>query len=210
MTRKKIIQDKKKLERTAEDSMVEVFEGKLPPNAAELEIQVLGAIMLDSMVFADIVLILKSEYFYKTAHRVIFSSMVNLNTRNEDLDALSVIEELKRMGKLDSAGGVEYILRITESIASSASAKRYARIIYEKYVLRELINIAKELLDNCFNPSSEPYAILANASKDILDTSESSKSLSISSISFILALPIRILRCFLLSDVFLRISCNNW
>lgn len=173
MTRKKVIQDKKKLERTAEDSMVEIFEGKLPPNATELEIQVLGAIMLDSMVFADIASILKSEYLYKNAHRIIFSSMVNLDTRNEDLDALSVIEELKRMGKLDAAGGVEYILRITESIASSASAKRYARIIYEKYVLRELINIAKELLDNCFNPSSEPYAILANASKDILDTSES-------------------------------------
>ena len=62
MTRKKIIQDKKKLERTAEDSMVEVFEGKLPPNAAELEIQVLGAIMLDSMVFTDIELLIKSEY----------------------------------------------------------------------------------------------------------------------------------------------------
>lgn len=172
MTKKKVIQDKKKLERTSEDSM-EIFEGKIPPNASELEIQVLGAIMLDSMVFSDIVTILKPEFLYKVANRTIFSALVNLDSRHEDLDALSVIEELKRMGKLDAAGGVEYILRITESIASSASAKRYARIVYEKYILRQLISIAKEMLDNCFNPTSEPYAILANASKDILDTSES-------------------------------------
>lgn len=173
MTKKRVIEDKKKKERTGEDSMVEIFEGKLPPNAAELEMQVLGAIMLDSLAFPDIATILRPEYLYRNAHRIIFTAIVNLDGRNEDIDALTVIEELKRMGKLDSAGGVEYILRITESISSSASANRYARIIYEKHVLRELINIAKELLDNCFNPSSEPYAILANASKDILDTSES-------------------------------------
>ena len=172
MIKKKALQDKKKQERTSEDSM-EVFEGRLPPSATELEVQVLGAIMLDSMVFSDIVTILKPEFLYKNAHRTILSALINIDSRNEDLDALSVIEELKRMGKLDAIGGVEYILKITESISSSTSAKRYARIIYEKYVLRELITIAKEILDNCFNPSSEPYAILANASKDILDTSES-------------------------------------
>lgn len=172
MTKKKILQDKKKQERTSEDSM-EIFEGRVPPSAVELEVQVLGAIMLDSMVFSDIVTIIKPEYLYKNANRTILTALINIDSRNEDLDALSVIEELKRMGKLDAVGGVEYILKITESISSSTSAKRYARIIYEKYVLRELINIAKEILDNCFNPSSEPYAILANASKDILDTSES-------------------------------------
>ncbi len=172
MIKKKAIHDKKKAEKTSEDSM-DIFEGKIPPNAVELEVQVLGAIMLDSVVFSDIIAILKPEHLYKVAHRNIYEALVNINKRNENLDALSVIEELKRMGKLEAIGGIEYILRITESIASSEGAKRYARIVYEKFILRKLISIAKDMLDSSFNPTTEPYAILANASKDILDTSES-------------------------------------
>jgi len=164
--------EKKKLNRVNEDTAQE-YGGKLPPNALELEVQVLGAILLDNMVFSDIVVILKPEFFYRIAHGTILDAMIRIDSRSEAMDGMTVIEELKRMGKLEAIGGVEYILTITESTSSSANAKQYARIIYEKYVLRDLIHIASEILGGCFNPAAEPYKILADASKDILDTSES-------------------------------------
>jgi replicative DNA helicase len=169
---KKKSSDKKKLNRVNEDTAQE-YSGKIPPNALELEIQVLGAILLDNMVFSDIIVILKPECFYRIAHGTILEAMIRIDNRSEAMDGMTVIEELKRMGKLEVVGGVEYILTITESTSSSANAKQYARIIYEKYVLRDLIHIASEILGGCFNPSAEPYKILADASKDILDTSES-------------------------------------
>ncbi|MFZ4590700.1 MAG: replicative DNA helicase [Ignavibacteria bacterium] len=164
--------DKKKLNRVNEDTAQE-YGGKLPPNALELEVQVLGAILLDNIVFSDIVLIIKPECFYRTAHSTILEAMIKIDSRNEAMDGMTVIEELKRMDKLETVGGVEYILNITESTSSSANAKQYARIIYEKFVLRNLIHIASEILGGCFNPAAEPYKLLADASKEILDTSES-------------------------------------
>ncbi|MEI7484029.1 MAG: replicative DNA helicase [Ignavibacteriota bacterium] len=164
--------EKKKLNRVNEDTAQE-YGGKMPPNALELEVQVLGAILLDNMVFSDIVVILRPEFFYRTAHSTILEAMIRIDNRNEAMDGMTVIEELKRMGKLEAVGGVEYILNITESTSSSANAKQYARIIYEKFVLRDLIHISSEILGGCFNPAAEPYKILADASKDILDTSES-------------------------------------
>jgi replicative DNA helicase len=164
--------EKKKLNRVNEDT-IDDYGGKMPPNALELEVQVLGAVLLDNMVFSDIVVILRPEYFYRTAHSTILEAMISIDNRNEAMDGMTVIEELKRMGKLEAIGGVEYVLNITESTSSSANAKQYARIIYEKFVLRNLIHIASEILGGCFNPAAEPYKILADASKDILDTSES-------------------------------------
>ena len=150
--------EKKKLNRVNEDTAQE-YGGKMPPNALELEVQVLGAILLDNMVFSDIVVILRPEFFYRTAHSTILEAMIRIDNRNEAMDGMTVIEELKRMGKLEAVGGVEYILNITESTSSSANAKQYARIIYEKFVLRDLIHISSEILGGCFNPAANCWVL---------------------------------------------------
>ncbi len=149
------------------------FDGKTPPNALDVEKQVLGAILLDNQVFTDVVQMVTPEHFYRKANGHIFYAMISLDNRNEPIDPHTVIEELRRMGKIDEIGGVEYILEITESISSSANAKFHARIIYEKFILRDLIHIASQVLEKSFDSSAEPFKILADASKDILDTSES-------------------------------------
>jgi replicative DNA helicase len=167
---------KKKNEYTSskinEDSTI-ALDGKTPPNALELEKQVLGAILLDNQVYTDVVQMITPSHFYRKANGAIFYAMISLDGKNEPIDTHTVIEELRRMGKIDEIGGVEYILEITESISSSANAKFHARIIYEKYILRDLIHIASQMLEKSFDSSAEPFKILSDASKDILDTSES-------------------------------------
>ena len=150
-----------------------VYDGKVPPQAIELEQQVLGAILIDNMSYNDISTIIRPEYLYRPAHRTILMAMNNLDNRNEPMDPHTVIEELKRMGKLDEIGGVGYILELGECTSSSAFAKQHSLIIYHKHILRDLIHITSEILSGCFDQTADPFKLLEEASRKILDTSES-------------------------------------
>jgi len=162
-----------KYSKITEDTADKYGSYKNPPNALELEQQVLGSILIDNQVFSDIVQMIRPEYFYRPSNSIVFSAMINLDNKSEPIDLHTVKEELKRMGKYDEVGGVEYLSEIVELVTSSAFARHHARIIYEKHILRDLIHISSEILEKCYSSDVDPFRILSEASKDILDTSES-------------------------------------
>ncbi len=92
--------------------------GKVPPQARELEDAILGAIMLDKSAFFVAHEILKPECFYVEANQVIFTAMVGMESRREPIDLLTVVEELKNIGKLDIVGGPYYVSKLTNSVVS--------------------------------------------------------------------------------------------
>ncbi|HEY5123948.1 MAG TPA: DnaB-like helicase N-terminal domain-containing protein, partial [Ignavibacteria bacterium] len=124
---------------------IEDYGGKIPPNAEEVENQILGAILIDNDIINDILQLLSQKYFYKKANGTIFQAMIQLDGRNEPIDANTVKEELQRMGKLAEVGGVEYIIDLTTNVTSSANAEHYTRIVFEKYILRRLISISGQI-----------------------------------------------------------------
>lgn len=155
------------------DETMEVDVGRIPPNALELESKILGSIMIDNVVMNDVVQMLDPKYFYKTGHGFIFQAMINLDSKKEPIDPNTLKEELKRMGKLEEIGGIEYIIDLTTSISTSANAEFYTRIVFEKYILRNLISISSKIVDKCFDPTSNTFSILDDAEQKILDVSES-------------------------------------
>ena len=94
-------------------------DGKLQPQAIELEKAVLGALMIDNESLSDAIDSLHEEYFYKIEHQKIFCAIVNLFNKTQPVDILTVSEELKRLNELENVGGMLYISQLTNNVASS-------------------------------------------------------------------------------------------
>src|SRR5210317_1056950 len=84
-------------------------QGRVPPQAVDLEEAVLGAILLEKDALTAVIDILKPDAFYREAHRSIFNAIVQLFNKTEPVDILTVISQLKSMGELDMVGGAYYI-----------------------------------------------------------------------------------------------------
>lgn len=155
------------------DETMDAGGGRIPPNALELESKILGAVLIDNQVMNDVLQLLESKHFYKPAHAIIFQAMVNLDGKKEPIDPNTLKEELKRLGKLEDIGGIEYIIELTSSISTSANVEFYTRIVFEKFILRNLISISSKIADRCFDPTANTFSTLDDAEQRILDISES-------------------------------------
>jgi len=155
------------------DETMDIEGGRIPPNALELEAKILGSVLIDNLVMNDIVQLLEPKHFYRPAHGIIFQAMINLDGKKEPVDPNTLKEELKRLAKLEEIGGIEFIIELTSSISTSANVEFYTRIVFEKFILRNLINISSRIVDKCFDPTSNTFSILDDAEQKILDISES-------------------------------------
>jgi len=155
--------DKKRRKSTIDLSTM--VYNKIPPQAKELEEAVLGAIMLEKGAFDSLVdTNLKPECFYVEAHQTIFKAMQDMQQRGVPIDILTVVEELKRIGKLDEVGGPYYITKLTNVVVSTAHIDAHARIILQKFIQRELIRISGEIIGDAYEDSTDVF--------DLLDYSE--------------------------------------
>lgn len=125
--------------------------GKLPPQAQELEEAVLGALMLEKDAYSIISDILKPESFYNHIHNLIFKAIQDLALHQKPVDVLTVVEELKKKGELESVGGAVYVAELSEKVASAAHIEYHARIIAQKYLARELITFSSDVTQQAFD-----------------------------------------------------------
>lgn len=112
------------------------------PVSTEAEEVLLGTILDKPMVFAQVVHRLKAEHFYLLRHGLIFSAMLAIYDRDEDMHALVVINELRRAGTLDQVGGVAYIVRLQNAAQEEAYADVFAGLIFAAALRRELVKAA--------------------------------------------------------------------
>ena len=94
--------------------------GHLPPQSAETERLVLGALMVDKDAFTIVSEILKPETFYEPRNQKVFAAIQTLSVNEHPVDIITVTEQLKRDGTLEEAGGQMYIYDLTAHVASSA------------------------------------------------------------------------------------------
>jgi replicative DNA helicase len=153
--------------------MSSMIYGKVPPQAKEVEEAVLGAILIESRAFGIVSEILRSECFYVESHKIIFEVMLSLNQKNQVIELLSVVEELKRTEQLDSVGGPYYVTKLTNSVVSTAALEQHSRIILEKFMMREIIRIGGEMVSMGFEDSSDVFDVLDQTEKDVFAISNS-------------------------------------
>ena len=161
----------------------ENINGKIQPQAIDLEISVLGAILIDNEALSDSIDILKKEYFYKIEHQLIYEAIANLFQESNPIDILTVTEELKRLGELKKAGGVSYISDLTSRVSSSANTEYHARIIAEKFIQRKLINISSGIIEESLDDTIDVFETLNKAEQELFNVTEGTLRKSYDSMS---------------------------
>jgi replicative DNA helicase len=146
--------------------------GKVPPQAIDLEEAVLGAMMLEKDAVSAVIDILQSKVFYKDSHQRIFEAISRLFGKSEPVDILTVINELKSSGELEMVGGPYYITLLTSRIASAANVEYHARIILQKHIQRELINISSNIIKEAFEDTTDVFNLLDKAEQNLFSVSE--------------------------------------
>ena len=144
-------------------------ERKLPPQNIEAEQSVLGAILIDAEAMHRIVDILRPEYFYKEAHKHIYSGMIELVYKSEPIDLVTLSDRLHSKQVLENIGGASYLAELTGFVSTSANVEYYAKIVEEKAMLRKLISTGSEIVENAFSEGNETSAILDSAEQKIFE-----------------------------------------
>jgi len=138
--------------------------GKIPPQAIDIEEGIIGACMLERGAYEKVSRILKSDCFYKDGHTKIFLAMEKLHRKSDPIDILSVSNTLKEMGELDSIGGPFAITQITNRVSSAANIEYWSRIVFQKYIQREIIRESSELIERSYEDSEvDAVDLLAKA-----------------------------------------------
>ena len=147
--------------------------GKLPPQAPELEMAVLGALMLEKDALTSVIDLLKPESFYKDSHQRIYRAIIRLFDKSEPIDQLTVVHELREMGELEAAGGPFYVANLTLKVNSAANVEYHARIITETSIKRELIRISSEIQRDAFEDTTDVFKLLDDTESALFEVSES-------------------------------------
>lgn len=165
---KKIVRGKK------EDVTIEKLKNaaKQPPSAVEVEASVLGAMLVENEAVPKAIEVLKPDAFYDKKNRIIFDAMSSLYEADEPIDTVSVYEELKKSGKVDEAGGAAYLGKLTQDISSAANVDYHARIVLEKWILRQLITASLDIAHTAYEGSDDVFDLLDAAEAKIFQISE--------------------------------------
>lgn len=149
---------------------------KLIPQDIEAEQAVLGAILIENDTINKVLEIIKSQDFYRETHKVIFEVMLKLYNNHEPIDLITTVDALKKEDKLEAIGGIAYITALGNNITTAANVKYHAQIVYEKAMLRRLINISTEIASKAYEGTEEIKEQLDNAEKKIMDIAHNQKT----------------------------------
>jgi len=155
-------------------------ELKLPPHSIEAETSLLGALLVEPFKLDDVELL--ENDFYNFQHREIYNAILKLSERGKEIDIVTVCEFLEKTQKLNDVGGLAYVGSLVTNSIGGANIKRYAEIVKEKALLRELIAIASDIQTQGYestNPANEVIADAESAIFGIMDKRETHEPVEI-------------------------------
>jgi replicative DNA helicase len=140
---------------------------KLPPQVKELEDAVIGAIMLDNEAMHDVIEILKPESFYINANQLIWNAAHHLYHLHQPIDILTIAEQLRKTGELESVGGMGYLMQVSSTVSSSANIEYHARVIQEKHVARKLIAIGNSTIKGAYEETTDIFDLVNHTAGEV-------------------------------------------
>jgi replicative DNA helicase len=147
--------------------------GKLPPQALDLEEVVLGALMLEKNALNAVVEFLKPEHFYLETHKEIYTAIVELFKSTEPVDMRTVVNQLRKSGKIELVGGAYYIAELTAKVSSAANIEYHARVVMEMAIKRELIQVASQIQSDAYEDTTDVFELLDKTEQSIFQISDS-------------------------------------
>ena len=162
------------------------FERGLPASL-DAERTILGAVLLDNHAYSEAASTLRAEDFALTAHQRVFARMGELIDRNHVVDIVTLSEELARRKEIESVGGVAWLASLTEGLPRRLSIEEYVRIVKDKSLLRQLINICSSAITRAADQSEEALEVLNAAESSLLEVTEKGITRGFSSVHDIVA-----------------------
>lgn len=145
---------------------------KVPPHDLEAERSVLGAILIDSSAINLVAEFLKPEHFYDPSHQLIFQSMLSLFEKQQPIDIVTLVNQLKTEGNLKKIGGKSYLSDLIDTVPTSANIEKYGQIVKDHYTKRKLIEISSRTVEKAFDEQAEVKKLLDGVETEIFSLSQ--------------------------------------
>lgn len=145
---------------------------RIPPQSLDAEMALLGSVMLRPDCIYEIMDIVHPKCFYFEKHRTIFETMLDLFSKRQPIDLLSLSTKLKEKSVLERVGGTTFLTELTSTVPSSANVKHYADIVQKKFMMRELIDASEYISHLGFNEAGELDEIIDQAEKKVFDITQ--------------------------------------
>ncbi len=117
------------------------------PNNLDAEQALLGCMLIDNEILAEVLDGLKKEDFYQESHQYIISAIKMNFAERKPLDIITLTDRLENDGNLEKAGGISYITELAQITPSAANYKYYLEIVKRDSVNRSLIRAAREIVE---------------------------------------------------------------
>jgi len=126
--------------------MPSTLDGKALPASIEAEAAVLGSMILDRECVGQVIEQFQDlDAFSMPEHRLIYDAIVGLYEANSKIDLVLLRNELTKRDRLKAAGGVDYLVRIAESVPTAANVEYYTRIVKDKAMLRQMARVSQDI-----------------------------------------------------------------
>jgi len=157
------------------------------PESVQAEVTILGAMLLEPLAILDATMKLRVEDFSLDSHRRIYGAMLHLQENGIAVDLITVGEELRKRKEIEAVGGPAYLASLTEGLPRNLSVENYVRIVKDKSLLRQLMQVCDLGMSQAADQSQDAISVLNDVEQRLMDISDSAVSGSFSDIKTIVA-----------------------
>jgi len=145
---------------------------RVPPHSDEVEISVLGSILIDPDAIIVVADFLRPEHFYTEANSKIFKAILDLYEERSPIDIVTLTNKLKKNRDLAKIGGAGYLAELVNKVPTSANVEKYGQIVKDLSIKRQLISAAAKIADISFDDGFEADEALDKAEMEIFSLSQ--------------------------------------
>jgi replicative DNA helicase len=149
----------------------EDFE-RTPPHDIAAEQCVLGGMMLSKDAISDVLEVIKPADHYRPAHQIVHETILDLYSRGEPADAVTVAAELTKKSDIGKVGGAPYLHTLIASVPTAANAGYYARIVRERAILRRLVEVGTRIVQLGYAGDGDADELVDRAQAEVYGVTE--------------------------------------
>jgi replicative DNA helicase len=149
----------------------EDFE-RTPPHDIAAEQCVLGGMLMSKDAISDVIEVMRATDHYRPAHQIVHETILDLYSRGEPADAVTVAAELTKRGDIGRVGGAPYLHTLMASVPTAANAGYYARIVRERAILRRLIEVGTRIVQLGYSGDGDADDLVDRAQAEVYAVTE--------------------------------------
>ena len=145
---------------------------RTPPHDVAAEQCVLGGMLLSKDAISDVIEVIRPADHYRPAHQLIHEAILDLYSRGEPADAITVANELTRRAEITRVGGAPYLHTLISSVPTAANAGYYARIVRERAILRRLVEAGTRIVQFGYAGEADADDLVDRAQAEVYSVTE--------------------------------------